>query len=138
MKYPILRPNKYTSLGIGLLLLVILLSIVFSMFFSSFSVEGFQGECKYGNNLFKNNPDCYYHVVHKMYNTYLILRSKIDIAKTYNLVVKQNVITEFNDVKTKLNDLYDTSTGDNKIKHEQVLKDYINNKNVKNLTHPLQ
>jgi len=121
MKYPILRPNKYTSLGIGLLLLVILLSIVFSMFFSSFSVEGFNPKnCTYGSKKFNNNPDCYYHVVHNMYDKYVGLRSKINNKKA-----RPSEINEFFDVKDILDGLYLNSTGDNKIKHQEVLNDYI-------------
>jgi hypothetical protein len=37
------RPNKYTSLGISILLLVILISIIFSLFFTGgFGLEGFK------------------------------------------------------------------------------------------------
>jgi hypothetical protein len=38
-KIPKMRPNKYTYLGIGMLILVIILSIAFSMFFT---VDGFR------------------------------------------------------------------------------------------------
>jgi len=39
LKFPKTRPNKYTYLGIGMLILVIILSIAFSMFFT---VDGFR------------------------------------------------------------------------------------------------
>lgn len=51
------RPNKYTSLGISILLIVILVSILFSMFFMGGSgrLEGFKEGLRKGNKFRKRD-----------------------------------------------------------------------------------
>jgi hypothetical protein len=67
-----------------------------------------------------------------MYGKYLELRPKIN-NKTATKAEK----SAFEGVGKRLNTLNSNSTGNNKIKHQEVLNDYINNKKVQNLTHPL-